>query len=195
MAIETKIVITLSEDSDPVLLAQIIELAKQADGVVIDDPNEPVEPPVEEEFFWDNNHTMDQAVAEVSGLPVAYVRVKKGGFLWCPDDGDVLEPSQPIEFSADTATARTYFKDGQIIVVYKLGYSDPEDRIYNKTGLEHITNIESEQRPLPLEFDGGTRGFLVMWEQRIDGRDLREHPDRFRPLIVKADDVTEVMDF
>lgn len=203
MAEKLKIELELNSDSDPVLVAQIIEMVRLANGVISDpsEPTEPTDPPIEEEFFWDNNHTMDQAVPEVSGLPVAYLKVKGGAFLWKPNQNNVLEASQPVEFSTDTNTARTKFKPEQIIVVVKdpkykkPGATEFDEKIFNKDGLEHIQNIGSPQRPFPIAFDSGTRGFIVMWEQRIDGRDLREHPDRFGPLVVRAEDVIAVMEY
>lgn len=196
--VETKIVITLNENANPVLVAQIIELAKIANGEIVGPTDPPTDPPAE--FYWTNNSTMEQAVDVVNGWKASYVRVKEGAFLWMPDKQNVLTPSQPSEFG-DTMTARTKFKRGQILLVVrepsytKPGADAPDEKIYRIDGLEHITNIKSEKRPFPIAFNGGERAFVVGWEQRIDGHDIASHPDRLRPLVVRAEDVIEVMEF
>lgn len=105
-----------------------------------------------------------------NGLRVGYVTVKEDVALWYADKDRVLMPYENAAWASNTLGKRITVKA-----------SRPATMVYALGGDKHY------DLPWPTEFDGGTRAYLVMNEQLIDGHDLTdfEHPK----LYIKAADV------
>jgi hypothetical protein len=115
---------------------------------------------------------MEELPSEYKGFKVEYVLVTEETALEVPTGGKDFDESPDVyfseclEFGGDLRRQRTYARAGKVLQVFKEG-----DRYDLPHGHDNTVNRA-------WAVDGGGRAYRLTPWQRVQGRNLTEHPDQ-----------------